>query len=367
MRNKLNEVSGWTVIGYDQNEFPFDRIIEEGLLNFLAEKHGTSLNKMEDLHLSEEVMHDLESARQEMFRIFRGDEFQTCYKRFAKFLIDTYADQHALVQKTPTARIQPPHFMTTSFHSDAWYGHSQRTNSFWLPVTEVDQNNTLNIAPSRETSSATMMELINGNHSLQEINEICMSITEPTQAKKGQVLTFAPDMIHGAKMNTSERTRVSFDFRIVNSDEDLGFKPISNYYSYSDLFGEISKKFDDERAQTKTHTFLSYSNYCSGVNPKSQLMLCSSVAEDKGISIQRNESEIYIFDHLPVLRHYLGSETPTFDGVVAFSIAIFNGRKDLAEQILNLAKENSKKILFAAEDILFSSDSDNEAITRRIA
>ena len=95
-------------------------------------------------------------------------------------------------------------------------------------------------------------------------------------------------------------------------------------------------------------------------------MLCNSVAKDKNFAIQRNESEIYVFDHLPVLRHYLGSETPSFGGVVVFSVGVFNRQKDLGEKILNLAKKNSKMILFAAEDILFTEDSDNDDILSRI-
>tara|TARA_B110000027_G_C16107185_1_gene295853 strand:+ start:557 stop:1660 length:1104 start_codon:yes stop_codon:yes gene_type:complete len=367
MKNKLNSKVGWTTISYDQNEFPFAKIIEKKILEFLNSEHGSNLDRLEDLHLDQSVIQNLEIVRQKMFSIFREEEFQNYYKSFAKFLIETYADKSALIQKTPTARIQPPRFMTTSFHSDAWYGHSKSTNSFWMPLTKVNADNTLNMAPSRELSNITMNKLIQGNYSLKEINDICIAITEPSKTKKGQILSFGPDMIHGAKMNTSDLTRVSFDFRIVNSDKDLGFKPISNYYRYDDL---TSDKKEIEKVQTTkkiTQGFLSYSNSCSGVNPKSQLMLCSSVAKDKGLVIQRNESEIYVFDYLPVLRHYLGNETPTFDGVIVFSIAIFNGNKDLGEQILNLAKQNLKQILFAAEDILFTHKTDNKVILNKIS
>ena len=367
MESKLDNIVGWTIISYDQNEFPFDKIIKKNILEFLNFEHGSHVERLEDLHLDKLVMQNLEIVRQKMFSIFREEEFQDCYKLFAKFLMDTYADESALIQITPTARIQPPRFMTTSFHSDAWYGHSKSTNSFWMPLTKVNADNTLNMAPSRELSNITMNKLIQGNYSLKEINDICIAITEPSKAKKGQILSFGPDMIHGAKMNTSDLTRVSFDFRIVNSDKDLGFKPISNYYRYDDL---TSDKKEIEKVQTTkkiTQGFLSYSNSCSGVNPKSQLMLCSSVAKDKGLVIQRNESEIYVFDYLPVLRHYLGNETPTFDGVIVFSIAIFNGNKDLGEQILNLAKQNLKQILFAAEDILFTHKTDNKVILNKIS
>ena len=238
MKSKLNISNGWTIIDYDQNEFPFDKIIEKNLLAFLSSEHGIILNKLEDLHLDKSLMQNLEIVRQKMFSIFREEEFQICYKLFAKFLMETYADENALIQKTPTARIQPPSFMTTSFHSDAWYGHSNSTNSFWVPITDVTPDNTLNMVPSRELSDITMKKLLSGSYSLEEINDICINCTEPTKTKKGQILTFAPDMIHGAKMNTSNFTRVSFDFRIVDSDKDLGYKPISNYYRYNDLLDD---------------------------------------------------------------------------------------------------------------------------------
>ena len=59
-----------------------------------------------------------------------------------------------------------------------------------------------------------MEKLLKGNYSLKEINDICVRVTIPTEAKKGQILGFGPDMIDGAKMNTSDKTRVTFDFRI---------------------------------------------------------------------------------------------------------------------------------------------------------
>lgn len=366
MAKKLNEEIGWTLINYDRNEFPFDKIIESSLLEFVHLEYNTKLDRLEDLHLNKNVIQNLESIRQKMFSIFRDHEFQTCYKSFAKYLIDIYADKEALIQKTPTARIQPPNFMTTSFHCDGWYGHSQSTNSFWLPVTELSEDNTLNISPSRDKSDVTMEKLLRGNYSLQEINDICMKVTKPTEATKGQILSFGPDMIHGAKMNTSDKTRVSFDFRIVNSDNDLGYKPISNYYRYDDLTNLKTEKLNVDKAKNTKNVFLSYSNSCSGVNTKSQIMLCNNVAKDKGFAIQRNESEIYVFDHLPVLRHYLGAETPSFDGVVVFSVGIFNGQRMLAEEILNLAKKNSKTILFAAEDIIFNQSANNKLILDRM-
>lgn len=365
MGNIFNDEFGWTIIDYDPKDFPFENIIKKGVMYFLEQEKGDKIDSLEDIHNYQAVLENLESVRQKMFSIFREEEFQLCYKNFAKFLIDTYADKNVLIQKTPTARIQPPNFMTTSFHTDAWYGHSQSTNSFWVPVTNVSPDNTLNIAPSREVSEVTMNKLLSGNYSLDKINNLCMEVTKPSLTKKGQVLRFGPNVIHGAKINKSNMTRVSFDFRIVNSDKDLGNKPISNYYRYNELNSSKHKIYLRDSAYIKNESFLSYSNYCSGVNPKSQLMLCSNVAKDKGLSIQSNESEIYVFEHLPVLRHYL-SENSTVDGVIVFSLGIFNGNKTLAEEILSLVAKNCKKILFAAEDIMFSKDEDLEKFLNQL-
>ena len=65
-----------------------------------------------------------------------------------------------------------------------------------------------------------------------------------------------------------------------------------------------------------------------------------------------------MFSHLPVLRHYLGPLENEIDGVIAFSLDIFEQDYDLAENILKLAVKNGKKVLFAAEDILVSKSID---------
>ena len=61
---------------------------------------------------------------------------------------------------------------------------------------------------------------------------------------------------------------------------------------------------------------------------------------------------------MPVLRHYLGPIENDIDGVIAFSLDIFNKDRDWAEDILMLALKNDKKVLFAAEDLLIARSID---------
>jgi len=294
-----------------------------------------------------------------MFSLFRGEEFQEIYCKLGKEIIDNFYSKDALIQKTPTARIQPPQYMTTSFHCDAWYGHSELTTSFWVPLTKINENNTLHMAKDRNTSKETLISFQNNNYDLGEINKISKSICEPVLIDYGQIKSFMPDMIHGAITNTSNSTRVTFDFRILSSKDDLGHKSISNYYDYNYLLNKDSVNSADESIDVFSDLKLvSYSNSCKGVNAKSQLTLCAGIAQDRKINITRNESEIYVFPHLPVLRYYLGEEAAETNGVIAFSLDIFENDIALARTIFELALKNRKVILFAAEDILIQNNND---------
>ena len=363
----IDEKIGKKVINFDTAKFNFYELILDDFNDYLSLEYGGEIDKLSSLHKTDLITKDFESLRQRMFSVFRGEKFQKIYCSLGKEIIDKFYDERALIQKTPTARIQPPKYMTTSFHCDAWYGHSSITTSFWMPLTKVHQNNTLHMAKNRKKSLEILEELVNSDYDLEKINNVSKSVCEPVILDYGQIMCFKSDMLHGAKVNTSDFTRVTFDFRILESKDDLGFKSISNYYDYNALENSQSKsnknttKFNNKESissNLSNYKFVSYSNSCNGVNAKSQLTLCAGIANDKKINIVRNESEIYVFSHLPVLRHYLGSIETDIDGVVAFSLDIFEKDISLAEDILNHAISNSKKVLFAAEDILVSRSID---------
>ena len=91
-------------------------------------------------------------------------------------------------------------------------------------------------------------------------------------------------------------------------------------------------------------------------------MLCVSYCKDNNIDIVGGDSEILIFDYLPVLRNNL--ENKNIDAVVVFGVDIFSGNKKLAKSILELAGKNKKKIIFCAESVLFSDDKDKKIILK---
>ena len=374
--NFIDEKFGKIVIDYDTKKYNFYDLILHDFNDYLSQEYGEKIDKLSNLHKTNLITNDFESLRQRMFSVFRGKKFQQIYLSLGKEIIDKYYDKKALIQKTPTARIQPPKYMTTSFHCDAWYGHSSITTSFWMPLTKLNHNNTLHMSKDRKISLDTLEELVNSDYDLEKINDVSQFICEPVIIDYGQILCFKPDMLHGAKVNTSDNTRVTFDFRILQSKDDLGFKSISNYFDYNALENAESQNNNDSSKSIKKESsrnnnlsnnrFVSYSNSCNGVNAKSQLTLCAGIANDKKINITRNESEIYVFSHLPVLRHYLGPIENNIDGVIVFSTEIFEKDFNLAENVLKFAVKNHKKVLFAAEDILVSKSIDIEKVLELI-
>lgn len=364
--NQNLQKKGKKIVNFDSSVCNFHDLIFDDFNNFIKKEHNEDIKDLDQIHLINDIQFDLEKLRQRMFSLFRSNKFQKIFYSLGRDIIERYFDENALIQKTPTARIQPPRFMTTSFHCDGWYGHSPETTSFWLPITNVRKENTLHMAIDRKESLKTLKRLQENDFDLMKINEISESICEPVLIKYGQMIAFTPDMIHGAKLNTSGDTRITFDFRIIKSKDFLGYKSISNYHEYSYLVG-FNKHPSEENEKKNILTgkklkFLSYSNSCKGVNAKSQLTLCAGIASDRNIDIIRNESEIYIFEHLPVLRHYLSSKEKGIAGVIVFSTDIFEDNVDLANTILDIAITNKKQLLFAAEDILVNSHIDKEKV-----
>ena len=60
----------------------------------------------------------------------------------------------------------------------------------------------------------------------QEVSRIC----KPIDASFGNLIIFSKDIIDGSLKNKSNLSRVSIDFRIAPSNNNLGNKPLSNFY-----------------------------------------------------------------------------------------------------------------------------------------
>ena len=348
---QLNYDSGQARLKFDAEVFDFRGMVTEHLSSVSMQENGPRIEVLEQLHTAPGIFNNQERYRQFCFSLFRTEEFQTLFREFGKHLIERYFDGSGLIQKTPTVRIQLPGALSTSFHSDGWYGHGATVKSFWLPLTSVGDGNTLYMAKNGAESRECLDRILAGKMTLGEINHEAMEICEPFTGAFGDLLSFSSEMIHGAKKNTWEQSRVSFDFRIAPLEDDIGTKPRSNYFSYEELVQGGAENTGARTSAVKNQRAITYSNLCGGKSAKAQLMLCVAYAEASGIDIIGNESEIVTLPYMPVIREYLSSSMSGVDLVVVFGVEIFQGDVDLAQEILTCADESGKTIVFCAEGI----------------
>ena len=355
---------GRSHLKFNTDTYDFYQMLLEHLSSISEARGGSKIESLEELHLAPGIQDNVEEYRQYCFSLFRTEEFQQLFKSFGKYLIDEYFDGVGLIQKTPTVRLQIPNATSTSYHSDGWYGHGESVRSFWLPLTQVGDGNTLYMADDIEKSKESMQRILSEKMSLNEINRACRDICSPFTGKFGDLLTFSSAMLHGAERNSWEQSRVSFDFRIAPDVNNLGTKPISNFFTYEELSGNGTSGSDTSNTM-QIGSAITYSNLCNGKSAKAQLMLCSAYADANGISVTGNESEIVTLPYLPVLREYLTNRSDV-DAVVVFGTEIFEGDRQKAAELLECAVEGNTGIVFCAEGVHYFPGDSAESVLRYI-
>lgn len=139
-------------------------------------------------------------------------ELESLYEKFIREVISIHFDEDFLFQKFPTARFHlPQNVAVGDFHTDAEFGHPDGEINFIIPLTE-----------SKDTASV-WVESEEGKKDFTSI------VLQP-----GWLVRFNGNRLtHGNKVNATEKTRVSMDFRIL---------PISKY------------KPEDASSSITTHT-----------------------------------------------------------------------------------------------------------------
>lgn len=322
-----------------------------------------AVDSVQDLHLAPGVSDNIEAFRQMMFTWFRTDAFQQLYRPLAAALIDEWFDGDALVQRTPTARIQlGKGGRSVSFHTDAWYGHGTDVTSVWVPLVEVRGTNSLHMAPDSETSKALLEGIEQDELDLHEINDRAVAICQPIEMVPGQALMFASHMLHGTVENQSTTTRVSFDFRIAADESALGTKPRDNYITRAECESTGDDRVGEFEAPSAPRRALMYSALLPSVSAKSQLIFLAEWARINNVDIVGSESEIVTMSHSPVLRSYVKPGALEHDSVILFNSQLLPSDRSHRQSIYDAALHSGIDLLFAAEGLALTSAADIEAI-----
>lgn len=350
-------------IRFDTGRFNFAELVLDAINHKLREEGLTPIAQLNEIHAVPQIAQRLEAFRQHLFSLFRTPPFQKAFREFGKSLIETYFTREAVIQKTPTVRIQLAGGKSVSFHSDAWYGHGERVNSFWLPLTRVWGSNSLQIARNVDESIAFLERIAYEQLDLDEINVQAADLCEPVQADFGDLVVFNGDVLHGTLNNESGASRVSFDFRIAHSLQDIGTKPAANFYTYEQLSQPLEELTTASEA-TPRRRALMYSGICRGVSAKNQLVFLNEYARINNIDIIGSESEIVAFDYAPVLQKYAKNPEANMDCILLFSVDLLPSDRSLRDRVYQGVLKNGLQVAFGAEDLVLSKAEDIQRVER---
>ena len=327
---------------FNNKIFNFKKIIASKLLNenVLPKGKRIKLNKLHKFLNIDEV----EIAYNRIYDEFRSKKFQKLYDKFCKKIIkDNKFDKNIRYQAIPSARIHMPGMNTVNFHNDSLYGHGKKILNFWVPLTEIDKSNSLQIVDEKN-SKALINEFKKNKSSIIEMNFKSRKKSKPLKMNFGEYLVFNSTVIHGAEINKTEQTRVSFDFRMVNQNDDIGVKDKSFFIKV----GERNLKNKKKRtacyvSKPKNNTYLPSQKY--------QQIICNQYCTDQNLNPVLFETELSGFDYYPVLNDLIkGSWKNYYEHLVVFSINNFPKNKKRFNQILKKIKQKGKTLHFVLEE-----------------
>jgi len=171
-----------TIVEYNPDEYRFREWAREGLgQSCLNEVHQSSKIKM--LNRSPTCNQLTESFPQ----------IEEIYSSFVLNILREVVGEIAAYQSPPSFRFHYCGHGSSVFHRDKDFGVEDGRMNVWVPLTDVW-----------------------GDNSLWIENEVGAKDYQPIQMIPGQALIFdGVNLSHGSKINTTNSTRISFDFRVL--------------------------------------------------------------------------------------------------------------------------------------------------------
>jgi len=185
------------IFKYDVEKYNFRSKIATSLQNEQLE----DLHKNFDFFLLERNKDQSTEFHKKFYKNYDLDGFKELYELFIKEYCCDLLGSNLVFQAKPTFRVHMPNNLGVGeFHKDSDYNHPLEEINFLIPVTEA-----------KDTSTVWVESAPN------------LGDYRPINLAYGEVLVFRGGMLkHGNKINETDKTRVSFDFRVIPEKE---FKP----------------------------------------------------------------------------------------------------------------------------------------------
>lgn len=194
------------VLGFDTQKFNFNEIFSSYLSSIVP-------GDLSDLHLNldktilpDSVVSEKNDQQLEFYKILykidpgydlnnsiKEGTFLKTYKKFINLLSEDIFKEKLVFQARPTLRVQFPNNKAVGgWHRDRDYNHPIEEINVWVPITDAFDTNTVWLESSFDRKDFL-----------------------PSNMRFGEMLLFDSGLMHGNKINEENKTRLSFDFRLI--------------------------------------------------------------------------------------------------------------------------------------------------------
>jgi len=232
-----------------------------------------------------------------LFEAFESNEFSSIYNSLAVDISTHFygTPSNTCLQTSPTPRIFFPNSHGTSIHSDYWYGHGLSAITIWIPILNSISGSTFYADYRKVIDNYIDKPNFDLNYLKKISKEIAIKENEVLPPLNSAFL-FDSTMLHGSTYNSTNKTRISFDFRISKKGDPSSTKDLDNYLIYDEKLGRF--KMPQHKLYGKK--ILKY--ICGGHNKNTfaQQILIDSFSKRYNLLITDQEAEIERYNY-PIL------------------------------------------------------------------
>tara|TARA_E500000178_G_scaffold342386_1_gene387511 strand:+ start:1013 stop:2011 length:999 start_codon:yes stop_codon:yes gene_type:complete len=276
-----------------------------------------------------------------IYNYFKTEEFQKIYEKFCNEIIKKHFKKNTRYQRIPSVRIQIPGSNSVNFHNDNFYGHDENVKNIWLPITNPVNTNSLYVC-SEKISRKIVKEIKKNKLSINEINKLSRKYTKPLKINYGQYYLFNSRIIHGTLKNIEKETRVSIDFRFVETNK-TGLKSHHFFKKTKENYKNTIKNCVSYFNKKKINDSLPSQKY--------QQLICLEYCKDNNLNNLKLETELSGFSHYPVLKDLIqNSGAKSYKQIVIFSEKNLPKNKKILNDLITLSKKKKITIHLISEN-----------------
>jgi hypothetical protein len=201
-------------------------LVSKGLVDLAAAAELDDLGRLHEVMPPDLQILDTSEMNRASVAFYDTDaDFTACYHRFVRHELMPTLDDDLLFQATPTIRFHFPHQKgfdwKPRYHTDIMLGHPPQEINVWLGATRVFGTNTMALAPLGP-SAGLLRELDYDFDALAlriqtdlPFADAVAATTAPLEMDYGEYMMFDPRCLHATQYNTTDRTRISLDIRVL--------------------------------------------------------------------------------------------------------------------------------------------------------